>query len=149
MKFIRPKVVISKCLEFDACRYDGKMISDSFIAKLKKYVDFIPICPEVEIGLGIPRDTIRLERESDSIFLIQPENGLEFSDRMNSFSDIYLSKILQVDGFLLKHGSPSCGVSSAKIYPKGSKIPLGKGPSLFTTKVKKYFPVHPIEEEIK
>ena len=100
MKFIRPKVVISKCLEFDACRYDGKMISDSFIAKLKKYVDFIPICPEVEIELGIPRDTIRLERESNSVSLIQPETGLEFSDRMNSFSEDYLSKILHI--FLIK-----------------------------------------------
>ena len=131
MKFIRPKVVISKCLEFDACRYDGKMISDSFIAKLKKYVDFIPICPEVEIELGIPRDTIRLERESNSVYLIQSVTGLEFSDRMNSFSEDYLSEIIHVDGFLLKHASPSCGVSSAKIYPKGSKIPQGKGPGLF------------------
>jgi uncharacterized protein YbgA (DUF1722 family)/uncharacterized protein YbbK (DUF523 family) len=147
VKFIKPQVIISKCLEFDACRYDGKMISNDFISKLKKYVDFIPVCPEVEIELGIPRDTIQIERSSDSLFLVQPETGLEFSDRMNTFSKSYLSKILHVDGFLLKYGSPSCGVSSAKIYPKGSKIPLGKGPGLFTSKVKKYFPMHPIEEE--
>ena len=147
MTFLKPKIIISKCLEFEACRYDGNIISDSFISKLKKYVDFIPVCPEVEIELGVPRDTIHLEKDDDSLLLIQPKTGLELSERMNSFSDSYLSKIGDIDGFLFKHGSPSCGVSSAKIYSKESKIPLGKGTGLFVSKVKKYFPMHPIEEE--
>ena len=58
MDLTKPKIVISKCLEFDACRYDGKQLTNKHIKNLKKYIDFIPICPEVEIGMGIPRDTI-------------------------------------------------------------------------------------------
>ena len=52
--FPRPIIGISKCLEFDNCRYDGKIIGNEFIRYMKKYVDFIPVCPEVGIGLGTP-----------------------------------------------------------------------------------------------
>ena len=58
IKFPRPRIVISRCLEFDACRYNGMLISDQFIKKMKNFCDFITVCPEVEIGLGIPRDPI-------------------------------------------------------------------------------------------
>ena len=60
MKISNPRIVVSKCLEFDKCRYNGLSINDSIIRSLKDYVEFIPICPEVEIGLGTPRDPIRL-----------------------------------------------------------------------------------------
>ena len=60
MKISKPRIVVSKCLEFDQCRYNGLSINDSIIRSLKDYVEFIPICPEVEIGLGTPRDPIRL-----------------------------------------------------------------------------------------
>ena len=53
MDFIKPKIIISKCLEFDACRYDGQIINNKYIKKLKKFIDFNTICPEVEIGMGI------------------------------------------------------------------------------------------------
>ena len=59
-QFVRPKVVISKCIEFDHCRYDGSMISSDFVKALKAHVDFLPVCAEMEIGLGVPRDTIRI-----------------------------------------------------------------------------------------
>ncbi len=62
MNFNRPKIVVSKCLEFDHCRYDGQLINNKYIHKLKDHVDFITICPEVEIGLGVPRDPIHLVR---------------------------------------------------------------------------------------
>ncbi len=58
--FSRPKVVISKCLEFENVRYDGGIISSVFVKKLMPHVDFIPVCPEVEIGLGTPRDPLRI-----------------------------------------------------------------------------------------
>ena len=58
--FTKPKILVSKCIEFDSCRYNGQMISSDFVKKLKKFVDFKPVCPEVEIGLGIPRNPIRI-----------------------------------------------------------------------------------------
>ena len=63
-QFPKPKVVVSKCLEFDTCRYNGDMIFDVTIQNLKPFVTFIPVCPEVEIGLGIPRETIRIVEEN-------------------------------------------------------------------------------------
>ncbi|GAE28549.1 uncharacterized conserved protein [Halalkalibacter wakoensis JCM 9140] len=58
--FPRPKVIVSKCLEFSACRYNGDKIHDATVAKLAEHVDFVPVCPEVEIGLGSPREVISL-----------------------------------------------------------------------------------------
>ena len=63
MNYKKPKVLISKCLEFDACRYDGQIITNKYIRTLKKHIDFITVCPEVEIGLGIPRDPIHLKKK--------------------------------------------------------------------------------------
>ena len=62
----KPTVVISKCLEFDSCRYDGQLITNKYIRALKEYINFIPICPEVEIGLGIPRDPIHIISNKDA-----------------------------------------------------------------------------------
>ena len=59
-EYIKPKILVSKCLEFDACRYDGQQIINKPIRALKPFVEFVPVCPEVEIGLGIPRDTIKI-----------------------------------------------------------------------------------------
>ena len=58
--FPKPVIVVSKCLGFDACRYNGQTIYDSFVDSLKEHVDFIPVCPEMEIGLGVPRQPIRM-----------------------------------------------------------------------------------------
>ena len=54
MKFLKPKIVISKCLEFDACRYDGKLINNKYIRRLRQFVEIETVCPEIEIGLGVP-----------------------------------------------------------------------------------------------
>ena len=72
MKFIRPKIIISKCLEFDACRYDGQIITNKYIKELKKYIDFEPCLSWVEIGMGIPRDTIRIVELKNKQLLYQP-----------------------------------------------------------------------------
>tara|TARA_B100002052_G_scaffold105748_1_gene97427 strand:- start:154 stop:1101 length:948 start_codon:yes stop_codon:yes gene_type:complete len=148
MKFIRPKIIISKCLEFDACRYDGQIITNKYIKELKKYIDFEPVCPEVEIGMGIPRDTIRIVELKNKQLLYQPETKKDFGKKMNAFSNTYLNSINSIDGFILKADSPSCGISTAKIYPKKKNVPAsGRGSGFFAKNVLKKFPNHPAEEE--
>ena len=148
MNFSRPKIIISKCLEFEACRYDGQIINNKHIEKLKEYIDFKPICPEVEIGMGIPRDTIRIIQNKKERLLFQPETGKDFSKKMDIFSKNYLKKITNIDGFILKTNSPSCGVISAKIYPKKFNSPAEKRSSgFFASHVLSMFPNYPIEEE--
>ena len=56
----KPNVVVSKCLEFEACRYNGQLVQDAFVRKLEKHVNYVPVCPEVAIGLGVPRFPIRI-----------------------------------------------------------------------------------------
>jgi len=68
----RPKVVSSKCIEFEACRWNGAIIKSEFVEKLKDYVEFYPVCPEVEIELGIPRDPIRVIELDGKLRLYQP-----------------------------------------------------------------------------
>ena len=135
MKFTKPKIIISKCLEHDACRFDGQLINNKYIKKLKKFINFSTVCPEVEIGMGIPRKPIRIIHNQNEAMLYQSETNIDFSSDMNSFSQNYLSKVKQVDGFILKSASPSCGINSTKIFQKNHPNPIGKGAGLFAAEI--------------
>ena len=120
--FLKPNVVFSKCLGFDSCRYNGQMINDEFASLLRPFVNAITICPEMEIGLGVPRDPIRVVSENGDLKLYQPKTGMEFSNEMNNFVDTYLNSLSDIDGFILKNGSPSCGIKNVKTYNGTSKV---------------------------
>lgn len=146
----KPIVVVSKCLGFEACRYNGQTENNKFIDKLKGFVQFIPVCPEVEVGLGTPRSPIRLvqEKEDSDILLFQPSSGKELSGFMMEFSNEFLGNLNAVDGFILKNRSPSCGIKEVKIYKgieKGSASVKGKG--LFGGLVKNRFPYAAVEDD--
>lgn len=84
-QFAKPTIVVSKCLEFDACRYNGEMIPDVTIRNLQPFVTFIPVCPEVEIGLGTPRETIRIVEENGLNRLVQPSTREDVTEKWSSF----------------------------------------------------------------
>lgn len=147
-EFPRPHLVSSKCIEFEPCRYNGLIIRSSLVEKLKKFVDFTPVCPEVGIGMGIPRDPIHLEKDPERIELIQPSTGYNFTDKMLEFADSFLKSVEGVDGFILKNKSPSCGVKAVKVYPKGEiSRPWPDGIGLFAAAVFRCFPSTPVEDE--
>lgn len=112
----RPRVVFSRCLGFDHCRYNGGIISEPMLEQLKPSVDIVTVCPEVGIGLGIPRQPIRLVGDEESPRLVQPETGLDVTERMKAFIDRFLAEIEAPDGFILKYASPSCGPREVKLY---------------------------------
>ncbi|MBD3304474.1 DUF1722 domain-containing protein [Candidatus Woesearchaeota archaeon] len=143
-KMVKPKVVVSKCLGFAKCRWNGTTIPDSFIDKLKKHVNFIPVCPEVEIGLNTPRPPIRIVNNR----LVQPKTGRDFTDKMNRFSEKFLNNLKNVDGFILKYKSPSCGMKNVLIYPnKDTRKAKSQGPGFFGKKVLERFKGLSIEDE--
>lgn len=148
MGFEKPRIVSSKCIEFEPCRYNGLMIKSSIVEKLKDYAEFLPVCPEVGIGLGVPRDPIRVVDSGEQLELFQPSTGKIFTDEMKQFSESFLESISDVDGFILKNKSPSCGVKAINIYPsfKDSR-PRKDGTGLFAANVSKYFPKLPLEDE--
>ncbi len=147
-EFVKPKVVVSKCLEFQECRYDGEIIRDQSVRNLMPYVDFIPICPELEIGLGTPRDVIRVVDDHGVDTLIQPANNLDLTNKMNEFSELFLNEIEDIDGFILKNRSPSCGLNDVKVYSGIEKSPVVRTSSgLFGGKVLDRFSHLAIEDE--
>ncbi|WP_048173968.1 YbgA family protein [Methanosarcina siciliae] len=147
-EFSRPKVVVSKCLEFEHCRYNGDMIRSPAVAKLKEYVDFLPVCPEVEIGLGIPRKPVRIVLERGEHRLIQPSGGKDVTEDMKTFCTRFLDSIENVDGFILKFRSPSCGFKDVKFYPSvDGKGAIGKTSGYFGGAVLEKYPFLPVEDE--
>jgi uncharacterized protein YbgA (DUF1722 family)/uncharacterized protein YbbK (DUF523 family) len=146
--FPKPTVVISRCLEFDRCRYNGQVIPDTFVRSLKDFVDFQPVCPEVSIGLGIPRDPIRIVSEGDKKILYQPATGRDITSEMERFTKEYLNSLKEVDGFILKHGSPSCGLKNVKVYSGREQVTRTfKNSGFFGGKVLEVFPGFAIEDE--
>ncbi|KQC13455.1 MAG: hypothetical protein APR63_00600 [Desulfuromonas sp. SDB] len=147
-KYTKPVLVASKCLGFDHCRYNGAVINDDYVAALKSEVDFITVCPEVEIGLGVPRNPIRIARQNNNKVLYQPATGKYFTDQMKNFSSKFLNSLDKVDGFILKFKSPSCALYDAKIYSSIDPQSMGeKGSGFFGEAVIEKFPHHPKIDE--
>lgn len=145
---VRPRVVVSRCLGFDRCRYDGSMIQDAIVESLRPWVEWIPVCPEVEIGLGVPRAPVRLVRVEGKVRLLQPATGRDLTEALQSFADRFLDSLPPVDGFLVKHRSPSCGRKDARVYASVEKSPsVGSGPGMFGQAIRQRFPDLPIEDE--
>ena len=146
--FETPRVVISKCLDFDACRYNGQMIPYDLVTELGAFVEWIPVCPEVEIGLGVPRDPIRIVEADGEAQLIQPTTGLDVTNAMIEFTSAFLSESARVDGFILKSRSPSCGIRDVKTYRSAEHAsPDGKTRGLFGAAVVDGVPHAAIEDE--
>jgi uncharacterized protein YbgA (DUF1722 family)/uncharacterized protein YbbK (DUF523 family) len=144
--FEKPRIVVSRCFGFDSCRYDGGIIADEFVERLRGYVDFIPVCPEVEIGLGIPRDPIRIVLGKGDASLVQPSTGREFTAEMEAFSARFLDALPGIDGFLLKSRSPSCGFKDVKLF-NGNGAITGQGAGFFARMAMTRFPEMAIEDE--
>ncbi|MEJ2504398.1 MAG: DUF523 domain-containing protein, partial [Gemmatimonadota bacterium] len=108
---VRPRLVLSRCLELEACRYNAQLIRSSVVRLLEPFVEFVPVCPEVEVGLGVPRDPIRLVEGGGGggLRLVQPSTGRDLTQAMHSFAHAYADATNGVDGLLLKSRSPSCG----------------------------------------
>lgn len=132
------KIVISKCLGFAPCRYDGKILKLRWAADISGKVKFIPVCPEVEIGLGVPRKKIRLVRTARGVRLIQQSTGRDLTGKMRRFSRRFLKGTGKADEFILKGKSPSCGIGDVKIYQKAnSRKPSARGTGIFAQEVLK------------
>lgn len=146
--FPRPTLVMSKCLEVEACRYNGQLVRAPVVLQLMPFVDLQAVCPEVEIGLGVPRDPIRLVAIQGAIRLVQPTTEQDVTAAMTAFNDGFLGSLVDIDGFVLKSRSPSCGIKDTKIYAgdDGSQ-PSSRGPGMFGGAVLERFPQAAVEDE--
>ncbi|MBD3398350.1 DUF1722 domain-containing protein, partial [Candidatus Micrarchaeota archaeon] len=145
----KPRIFASRCLGFSKCRYNGITIKNSVVDALRKHVDFVNACPEVEIGLGVPRKPIKIVGKAGKRKLVQPATGLDVSRKMEEFSGKYLEKLGEVDGFILKGKSPSCGLFDVKEYSgvEGRASKGRKFSGFFGKKVMEMYPDAPWEDE--
>ncbi|MGQ9746945.1 MAG: YbgA family protein [Candidatus Caldatribacteriaceae bacterium] len=143
---MKPKVVVSQCLGFEACRYDGSIIPSTIVERLKEEVTFIPVCPEVSIGLGIPRPPIRIVAIDNIPRLIQEETQQDLTEAMLAFSKSFLQKP-DIHGFILKSKSPSCGIRDVKLYSFQGSVLSTRENGFFAQSAFTYHPHAAIETE--
>ena len=143
------KLGISACLFGEKVRYDGGHKLDSFLKdSLGKYLEYVPVCPEVECGLGVPRKSMRLEGEPDSLRLIITETRQDVTKLMVNWAQKRVIQLEKEDicGFIFKSDSPSCGIKRVKVYNEKC-MPVDAGVGIFAQIFMKHFPSLPVQDE--
>ncbi len=143
------RIGVSSCLLGEQVRFDGGHKRDSFLVEVfGPYVEWLPVCPEVEIGLGTPRETIRLERKAGLVHLIAPKSQTDHTRTMRTWSRRRLKELAGEDlsGYVLKSKSPSCGMERVPLYDEhGGRAKQGRG--VFAEALLEQFGNLPVEEE--
>ncbi|WP_231335494.1 YbgA family protein [Actinomadura graeca] len=147
----RPRLAVSSCLLGAPVRYNGGHSRDRFLTgPLAHHVDWVPVCPEMEIGLGAPRPTLRLLTDQH----IVTKDGADHTRAMTRLADDRLRDIADVDGYVFKSRSPSCGLLRLPRYASGGPgertdgQPVDRrGRGVFATLVTDAFPHLPAEED--
>jgi uncharacterized protein YbgA (DUF1722 family)/uncharacterized protein YbbK (DUF523 family) len=146
------KIGVSSCLLGEQVRFDGgHKRSDFLVDTLGRFVEFVPVCPEMEIGLGVPRETLRLVRSGDAARearLVTNKSGIDLTEKMNAYAERRVIALGRADlcGYVLKKDSPSCGVERVRVYgPSG--MPSRDGSGLFAAALIHQYPSLPVEEE--
>ena len=146
----KPKIAISSCLVGHEVRFDGGHKQFRYATEsLATYFDFIPLCPEVAIGLGIPRPTIRLmKRENDITEAVSnADRSLRYTEALSAYGRETAPSLHGVSGYILKKDSPSCGMARVKVYQDNDGPPCRTGVGIYAKEIIEAHPNLPIEEE--
>jgi uncharacterized protein YbgA (DUF1722 family)/uncharacterized protein YbbK (DUF523 family) len=145
----RIKLGISACLLGQEVRYDGGHKLDRFLKDtLGQYVDYVPVCPEVECGFGIPREALRLVGDPESPRLVTSRTRQDYTERMKEWAGNRTKELEKEDlcGFIFKSRSPSSGMERVKVYNEKG-MPRQTGVGMFARAFMEHFPLIPVEEE--
>lgn len=145
----RIKLGISTCLLGENVRYDGGHKLDRFLRDtLGRYVAYVPVCPEAECGLGIPREAMRLEGHPDAPRLITHKTRIDLTETMLSWAKKRVKELEAENlcGFIFKSDSPSSGMERVKVY-SSQGMPAKTGVGLFARSFLDHFPLLPVEDE--
>lgn len=143
------RIGVSSCLLGELVRFDGGHKRDSFLVDtFGRFVEWVPVCPEVELGLGTPREALRLVRKDDVVRMVNTRSGRDITEPMRTWSRTRVEQLAaeRLVGYVLKKDSPSCGMARVKIYG-GSGMPEKQGRGLFAEALMDRFPQLPVEEE--
>jgi len=142
-------VGVSSCLLGRKVRFDGGHKHDRYLSDtLGVYFKFVPVCPELEIDMGVPREAVRLEEDPEAPRMVGNKTGYDWTDRMNNYARTRVQKpdILELSGYILKKSSPSCGMERVKVYVKPGTV-VKNGVGLYGRALLEAHPHLPVEEE--
>ncbi len=140
---------VSSCLLGNEVRFDGGHKRDRFVTDLLgRFFDWVPVCPEVEVGMGTPRPALRLVRDEDGVRMVEIKSKLDHTRSMEKYSARRVRGLgaLDLSGYILKNNSPSCGMTRVKVYGEAS-MPRKDGVGLFADALLKAYPSLPVEDE--
>lgn len=122
---MKPKILVSACLGFCNCRYDGSKLKSEVVEMLRESVEFVTVCPEMGIGLPSPREAIRIATHKGSSRLVGSYSGEDYTGKMIDFTNQFIDSldIDSFDGAILKCKSPTCGIKDVKHYGSHGKVP--------------------------
>ena len=157
---------VSGCMLGAEIRFDGGHARDRFVTdNLGPWVEWVSVCPEVEVGMGTPRPAIRLiEKEAAegiqpadqgdktpfdpaSVRLVAPSTGADHTDSMQAFVKQRVHDLERVDGYVFKKSSPTCGLFRIKVYRENGHSAHTRGRGLWAAEVTKQWPLLPVEED--
>jgi len=143
------RIGISACLLGEKVRYDGGHKRDNYLVEtFGRYVEWVPVCPEVELGLGTPRETLRLVRLGNAVHMIMPKTGADHTEAMRNYAARRVRELVKEElrGYILKKDSPSCGMERVRVFDDHG-VPDKSGRGLFAEALLQHFPNLPVEEE--
>lgn len=144
----RIQIGISACLLGEKVRFDGGHKNSSYCnQEIESFFDYVPICPEMAIGLGAPRKSIRLVRDGETILVQSGDGSLDVTDRLNEYSENKVQELDFLGGYLLCAKSPTCGMERVTEYKLGTNNGSKSGIGVFARKLMERYPLLPVEEE--
>ena len=146
----KPRIGISSCLLGQRVRYDGGHKKDEFLTQtFGRFVEWVAVCPEVEVGMGTPRESIRLVGSATSPQLVGDRSGRDWTEPMQAYAKRRVGELgtMNLAGYVLKKDSPSCGMERVRVYPSKGKAPNRNGRGMFAQVLLDASPLLPIEEE--
>jgi uncharacterized protein YbbK (DUF523 family) len=145
----KPRVGISACLLGEEVRWDGRHKHDPLlVGVLGPAVEWVPVCPEVELGLGVPREPIRLVGAPGALRLVGERSGDDHTAAMQAFAERRLAELAALDlcGWVTKKDSPSCGLEGVRVFSGPGGLPRPEGTGAFVRLLRERFPLLPVEE---
>jgi len=144
------RILVSACLLGEKVRYDGGHKRDLFLNEtLSPFVEWVRVCPEVDCGLPVPREAMRLVGDPKRPRLVTARTGIDHTERMERWAKARLEELSGLDlcGYICKKDSPSSGMERVKVYAPDGGIPARTGAGVFTRMFMERFPRIPVEEE--
>ena len=142
------RIASSSCLLGQEVRYDGAHKLNGYMNRsLSDYFEFVPFCPEVAIGLGVPRKPIRLMKKNGEVRVVGTEDpDMDVTDKLVTYGEAVVPQLSGISGYIFKKGSPSCGIERVKVYSEAG-YPVDSAAGKFAETIMRLLPELPVEEE--